>query len=102
MIRCCFIEVNSKLVIYGIVSTGIFWEFGKLEGQVFTKHALSYSISEPKKVYGLLEHIFTECEKEAVNARGKEGQRRTVYGAQIWMDLIGIPLRFFAPLRQKM
>ena len=63
MLACQRINGDENIVIYGIVSTGIFWEFGKLEGQVFTKHALSYSINEPKQVYGLLEYIFAECEK---------------------------------------
>ncbi len=69
MIACQKINGNESLVIYGIVSTGIFWEFGKLEGQVFTKHALSYSISEPKTVYGLLEYIFAECAKQVTSGQ---------------------------------
>ena len=50
MIACQKIKGIESLVIYGIVSTGIFWEFGKLEGQVFTKHALSYSIRARKPI----------------------------------------------------
>lgn len=73
MLACQRINGNENLVIYGVVSTGIFWEFGKLEGQVFTKHSLSYSINEPKKVFGLLEYIFAECEKEVINGKGEKG-----------------------------
>ena len=64
MIACQRINQNEDIVIYGIVSTGIFWEFGKLAGNVFTKHTSAYSISEPEKVLGLLDFIFSECEKQ--------------------------------------
>jgi hypothetical protein len=64
MIACQKINQREDVVIYGIVSTGIVWEFGKLAGNVFTKHPLAYSISEPEKVIGLIDYVFTECEKE--------------------------------------
>jgi len=66
LLACQKINGNENLTLYGIVSTGIFWEFGKLEGKVFTKHTLSYSISEPKKIFGILEYIFNECEKAVI------------------------------------
>ena len=75
MIACQKINGRAKLVVYGIVSTGLVWEFGKLDGNVFTKHAVSYSINEPKKVLGLLNYIFTECEKEAVKSRSKSTKK---------------------------
>jgi hypothetical protein len=64
MVACQRVNQNEDMVIYGIVSTGIFWEFGKLTGKVFTKHTLAYSINEPEKVLGLLDFIFSECEKQ--------------------------------------
>jgi len=69
LLTCQKINNNENITIYGIVSTGIFWEFGKLEGKVFTKHTLPHSVSEPKKVYGILEYIFDECEKTVTNAK---------------------------------
>lgn len=64
MIACQKVNQNENMVIYGIVSTGIFWEFGKLTEKVFTKHTLAYSVNEPEKVLGLLDFIFAECEKQ--------------------------------------
>lgn len=55
---------NENLIVYGIVSTGIVWEFGKLESNIFTKHILSYSITDPQRIFGILDFIFTECEKQ--------------------------------------
>jgi hypothetical protein len=66
MIACQKLNQNDNLTIYGIVSTGILWEFGKLETNIFTKHLLSYAISEPQKILGLLDYLFAECEKQAV------------------------------------
>ncbi|OQY44849.1 MAG: hypothetical protein B6242_11775 [Anaerolineaceae bacterium 4572_78] len=55
---------DDNIIVYGIVCTGMFWEFGKLEKDVFTKNLLSYSISDPAKVLGILDYIFAECEKQ--------------------------------------
>jgi hypothetical protein len=68
MICCQKINKNDSVVIYGIVSTGIFWEFGKLDGNIFTKHPVSYSIGEPERVFGLVDFLFAECEKSLARA----------------------------------
>jgi len=64
MIACQKINQDDNLTVYGIVSTGMFWEFGKLEKNQFTKHPLSYSIADPQKVFGNLEFVFAQCEKQ--------------------------------------
>ena len=57
-------EDHKSIVVYGIVSTGLIWEFGKLDRDVFFKHPLSYSISQPDKVIGILDFVFTACAKQ--------------------------------------
>jgi len=64
MIACQKLNPDENLTVYGIVSTGIFWEFGKLEQEVFTQHTLSYSVTDPKKIFGILDYLFAECEKQ--------------------------------------
>ena len=64
MIACQKINADERTVVYGIVPTGLVWEFGKLDQDTFTKHLVSYSISAPNKIYGILDFIFTECEKQ--------------------------------------
>ena len=64
MIACQNINQNENITIYGIVSTGILWEFSKLERNIFTKHAISYSVAEPQRIFGILDHIFTACEQQ--------------------------------------
>ena len=64
MLACQKLNQDDDLIIYGIVSTGIVWEFGKLKTNTFTQHLLSYSIADPMKVFGILDFVFGECEKQ--------------------------------------
>ncbi len=64
MLACQKINQDENLTVYGIVSTGMFWEFGKLLQNTFIKHSFSYSIAEPQKVLGNLDYVFAECEKQ--------------------------------------
>ncbi len=66
MIACQKLNGDENIVIYGIVSTGEVWQFAKLVGDTFSKNLFSYSIREPNHVFGALEFIFSECEKQVV------------------------------------
>jgi hypothetical protein len=43
--------------VYGIVTTGIQWRFLQLERQLATVDSVEYSIQNPEKIFGILEHI---------------------------------------------
>jgi len=64
LIACQKINADEQLTVYGIVSTGIIWEFGKLKKNVFTRDLLSYTIADPQRVFGILDFVFMECEKQ--------------------------------------
>jgi hypothetical protein len=64
MIACQKLNGEEKLTIYGIVSTGEIWQFGKLEEDVFTKDLYPYSINDAAKVLGVLDYLFEQCEKQ--------------------------------------
>ncbi len=64
MIACQKLNDDESVVIYGIVSTGLIWEFGKLEKDVFTKDLYPYSINDSAKVLGALDYLFEQCEKQ--------------------------------------
>ena len=64
MLACQKLNPDENRIIYGIVSTGIIWQFGKLETDIFTQHLSSYTIDDPTKVFGILDFIFGECEKQ--------------------------------------
>jgi hypothetical protein len=61
-----FREINQSpdMTIYGVVTTGKFWEFGKLEGNILLKNALVYSIDELPKLLTILDFILQETQKQ--------------------------------------
>ena len=63
MIACQKLNGSAEIVIYGIVSTGLVWEFGRLQGTIFTTNLFSFSIRRAGAVLGALDYVFGECEK---------------------------------------
>ncbi|NET57540.1 MAG: hypothetical protein F6K47_15660 [Symploca sp. SIO2E6] len=53
---------EEQITVFGIVSNGTTWEFGKLDGEVFTKHILPCTIHELDKLLAKVNHIFQQCE----------------------------------------
>lgn len=49
---------TSGFAVYGIVTDGKWWEFGKLKEDVFTKHKESYSVDHLANLFGALQAIF--------------------------------------------
>ena len=76
LIACQKLNEDEQVTVYGIVSTGIIWEFGKLETNIFAKHPLAYSITDPAKVFGILDFIFTACEKQLNGSHNSEQGKR--------------------------
>lgn len=64
MIACQKINDNLDITIYGIVSTGFMWEFCKLEGNTLIKDPMSCFINNPHELFGNLDFVFAECEKQ--------------------------------------
>jgi hypothetical protein len=71
MLTCQKINANDDLPIYGIVSNGLAWEFGKLEGKTLTQQPMLYGISDPEKVLGLINFVFAECEKNLMKTKSQ-------------------------------
>lgn len=53
---------NPKLTIFGIVSNGDRWQFGKLETNFFTLNSIFYTIQELDKLFAAVNYIFYQCE----------------------------------------
>lgn len=49
---------QSEESVYGIVTDGKLWEFGKLDSNIFTKNIDSFIVSELSKLFGALNFIF--------------------------------------------
>ncbi|HDN25906.1 MAG TPA: hypothetical protein ENG03_02185 [Thioploca sp.] len=64
MMACQKINDHPEITVYGIVSSGLMWEFGRLKDNLLTKDAILYSINSPHQVFGILDFLFTECEKQ--------------------------------------
>jgi hypothetical protein len=50
---------DEEMPIYGIVTDGKYWEFGKLEGSIFTKNLESFSVDDLPELFGVLDGLFT-------------------------------------------
>ena len=55
------INADPKLPIYGIVTDGRLWEFGKLIKNVFTKNILGFTIDELIALFGALDFVFQQA-----------------------------------------
>ena len=49
---------DSQQTVQGIVTDGKFWEFGKLEGAVFTKNKEPYTVEHLAQLFGALNVVF--------------------------------------------
>lgn len=64
MIAAQRFNTDAHIEIFGIVSTGSFWQFGKLQDTLLTLEVISYSALENlQKVFNLLNWIFTQAKK---------------------------------------
>jgi hypothetical protein len=50
--------------VYGMVTDGKLWEFGRLHNQIFTKNAASYTITDLEKLFGVLNGLFDLATKD--------------------------------------
>lgn len=53
--------------IFGIVSNGAVWQFGKLNSNIFTQNKTFYTIQELERLFAAINYIFKECELQLDN-----------------------------------
>ncbi len=59
-------KLYPAITLYGFATNGLFWQFGKLEGDVFTQDINSYGIAvNTSQIAGILNYIFTEAVAQA-------------------------------------
>lgn len=68
MYACRQLNELADAPIWGIVSTGETWQFGKLIGDTFTRHVSSVDLDPLGKLLAILDYIFGECEAAARKA----------------------------------
>ncbi len=59
------INDDDKKTVYGIVTDGEFWQFGKLAGNQFTRNETALTINELKKVFGAIGYLMNANLPEA-------------------------------------
>ncbi len=67
MLACQKLNKSSDIVIYGIVSTGLIWEFGKLIGNNFIRDINPISVSDLQKTVNAVNFIFEQADNEIPN-----------------------------------
>lgn len=62
-------RINDDLekTIFGIVSNGKIWQFGKLDVDTFTRSRIFYTIQELDKLFAAINYIFQQCELQINN-----------------------------------
>ncbi|MBF2064485.1 MAG: hypothetical protein IGS39_08695 [Calothrix sp. C42_A2020_038] len=62
-------KLNNKLkvTIYGITSNGGFWQFGKLEENIFSKNIKYYTIQQLEELFAAVNYTFQQCEAQLEN-----------------------------------
>jgi hypothetical protein len=56
-------RMNDKpLVIFGIVSNGEIWEFGKLDTSQFNKNSIIYPLQSLSRLFAAVNDIFNQCQ----------------------------------------
>lgn len=58
------INDQSEQTIFGIVSNGQLWQFGKLKGNLYTREINNYTISDLERLYSAINYVFSQCELE--------------------------------------
>ena len=58
------INKNDQKAVYGIVTDGNLWQFGRLRTDLFTKNEQNYTVDNIEKLYGALECLADLVEQE--------------------------------------
>ncbi len=64
MFACQKLNTKLNVIIYGIVTTGKFWEFAKITGDIVVIHNISYSIGDLPKLITVLDYLLGEGKKQ--------------------------------------
>jgi hypothetical protein len=67
MIAAGRLNNELQITIFGIVSNGGLWQFGKLEGNSFTRNIAPYTIYELEKLFAAVNFVFQQCESQLNN-----------------------------------
>jgi len=58
---------EAQRVVYGIVSDGFVWRFGKLRERTFTHHPMFYQLACLDELLAALNHVFDLCRQQVLS-----------------------------------
>ena len=64
MLACQKLNTKPNVIIFGIVTTGKVWKFGKLEGNICIKNTNVCSIDELPKLISIISYLLGEGKKQ--------------------------------------
>jgi hypothetical protein len=64
MIAAQRLNQDPPIIVFGITSNGTTWQFGKLEGDCFTRNITYYSIQNLDALFGAVNFLFQQCEAQ--------------------------------------
>ncbi|WP_309242723.1 hypothetical protein [Limnofasciculus baicalensis] len=67
MVAAQKINESPEQTLFGIVSNGKIWEFGKLSLDRFVKNIKSYYISDLDELFGAINYLFDQCRLQLGN-----------------------------------
>lgn len=67
MIAAQRLNEEFQIIIFGIVSNGYSWQFGKLDAAAFTRNINLYTIQELDKLFAAVNYVFQQSELQLNN-----------------------------------
>lgn len=61
MVAAQRLNEHSQIIVFGIISNGDRWQFGKLEDTLFTLNSTFYTIQELDKLFAAVNDVFHQC-----------------------------------------
>lgn len=58
---------ETQRVVYGGVSDGFIWRFGKLQEQTFTRDTQDYTLSRLEELFAALNHVLQLCKQQVLS-----------------------------------
>ena len=65
------IEEHAAFPVYGIVTDGIGWQFGKLVGDTFTENLTPFSLGDLPRLFGAIDAVFKAVQKDCIATTGQ-------------------------------
>ena len=56
------IKEHVAFPVYGIVTDGMMWQFGKLVGDTFTENLTPFSLGDMPRLFGAIDAVFKACQ----------------------------------------